>query len=95
MYRSLGNMLKNPNVGILFLKFAGPDGGNSAARLRVNGRARIDEGTDALSDWPGAKRRITIAADYIYPNCPRYIPKVEFFDASTYVPRKGSTPPRP
>ena len=37
MYLSLGNLLRNPQVGILFIDFTSPK------RLRVNGIASIDE----------------------------------------------------
>ena len=42
MYRSLGNVMQNARVGLLFIRFDGTllDG---AARLRVNGRAEIDD----------------------------------------------------
>src|ERR687898_287574 len=36
MYLSMGNLLKNPNVGILFMDFEGRD------RMRVNGEASVD-----------------------------------------------------
>ena len=40
-YQSMGNLLRNPNVGMLFVDFEGQQ------RLRIQGEARIIEG-DAL-----------------------------------------------
>ena len=37
MYKSLGNVLRNPHVGLLFIDFESP------RRLRVNGRATVSE----------------------------------------------------
>jgi predicted pyridoxine 5'-phosphate oxidase superfamily flavin-nucleotide-binding protein len=90
MYRSLGNILRNPAVALLFVKFDAP-----VARLRINGRAQIDERPEALADLPGAKRLIRVKAEYIFPNCPRYIPEMEFKEDSVYSPRCDYTPPEP
>jgi predicted pyridoxine 5'-phosphate oxidase superfamily flavin-nucleotide-binding protein len=94
MYRSLGNILRSPKVGLLFIRFDGTrfDG---AARLRINGRAEIDETSAARENIPGAKRIIRVSADYIYTNCPRYIPKMSSEEPSVYTPRAGQTPPEP
>ena len=95
MYRSLGNINRSPRVGLLFLRFDGHRFDGSAARLRINGRARIDESPDATNDLPGAKRLVRVAVDHIFPNCPRYIPKMELVEPSVYTPKDGYTPPEP
>ena len=95
MYRSLGNILRNPRVGMLFMRFDGQRFDGSAARLRVNGRARIEDGPEAVSGFPGAKRLIRVAVDEIFPNCPRYIPQMEAVEPSIYAPRPNYTPPEP
>ena len=64
MYRSLGNIARNPTVGLLFVTFDG-----TSYRLRLTGQARIDDSEAALADLPGAKRLIRVIADYIYYNC--------------------------
>lgn len=94
MYRSLGNILRNSRVGLLFLCFdeRPPD---APARLRINGRAEIDESADALTGMPGAKRLVRVVADHIFPNCPRYIPRMTLEERSVYAPREGHTPPDP
>jgi predicted pyridoxine 5'-phosphate oxidase superfamily flavin-nucleotide-binding protein len=95
MYRSLGNILKNTRVGLLFLRFDGHRFDGSAARLRINGRARVIDEDASMTDWPGAKRLIRVAVDHIFPNCPRYIPKMDQVAPSVYVPREGCAPPEP
>jgi predicted pyridoxine 5'-phosphate oxidase superfamily flavin-nucleotide-binding protein len=94
MYRSLGNITQNERVGLLFISFDGTQFDGSA-RLRVNGRARIDESPDAIADMPGAKRAVRFVAEHIFTNCPRYIPDMGAGEVSVYTPRDGYTPPDP
>lgn len=89
MYRSWGNVLANPHVGLLFIDFEQP------RRLRVNGRATLDPQDPLLGDWPGAVFVIRIAAEQIFPNCPRYIHKMQLAEHSVYAPRPDYTPPVP
>ncbi len=77
MYRSLGNILKNPNVGILFVKFDA-----KSTRLRINGQARIIDNEEEYAYLPGAKRLVCVTADHIYYNCPRSVPKTAFVEPS-------------
>ena len=95
MYRSLGNILRSPRVGLLFMSFAGNRFDGSAARLRVTGHAHIEDAPSEISDWPGAKRLIRLAVDHIFPNCPRYIPKLLSKEDSIYLPKEGYNPPDP
>lgn len=95
MYRSLGNIRQSSRVGLLFIAFDGRQFDGSAARMRVNGRATIDERPAALADLPGAKRLIRVAVDHIFPNCPRYIPTMTLVERSEFAPRKGYEPPEP
>ena len=94
MYRSLGNVNRNPRVGLLFIRFDGKlfDG---SARLRVNGRAEIDDAPEAVAGLHGAKRLVRFTAEHIFTNCPRYIPKMDLQEASVYLPRAGYEPPDP
>jgi uncharacterized protein len=87
MYLSMGNTLVNPHVGLLFIDFTS----ERPSRLRVNGRARIEE-TDA---WPGAQFAVHVAVDEVFPNCPRYIHRMQLVAPSRFVPREGRTPPVP
>jgi len=94
MYRSLGNIIRNPRVGLMFIRFDGTrfDG---SARLRVNGTAVLDESDAAREGLPGAKRIIRMTAEHIFTNCPRYIPVMATGEGSAYTPRDGYTPPDP
>ena len=86
-YRSLGNLLRSPRAGLLFLRF-GPD----ASRLRVNGTCTLAEVETPL----GPKLRVTLEAREIFPNCPRYIPDLAAGTPSPYLPDDtgiGAKPP--
>ena len=89
MFRSLGNVLVNAAVGLLFIDFESPK------RLRVNGRASIDDADPLLAEFAGAQLVIRVRAERIFPNCPRYIHKTSAAEASPYVPRPGYEPPEP
>src|SRR3546814_12632700 len=87
MYRSLGNILRNPRLGMLFMRFDGQRFDGSAARMRVNGGASIDDSAEAVAGIPGAKRMVRVMVDEIFPNCPRYLPRLAQGELSVYAPR--------
>jgi uncharacterized protein len=89
MYRSWGNVLVNPHVGLLFLDFEQP------RRIRVNGTAQVCDQDPLLSEFPGAVFVIRVVAQKIFPNCPRYIHRMQRVEESPYAPRPGYTPPVP
>lgn len=89
MYRTLGNLSRNPNVGLLFVRFDG-----KSLRMRVNGRASILEDAEAKARHFGAQLVVRIECE-IYPNCPRYVPDLAGAASSPYVPREGEPPPPP
>jgi predicted pyridoxine 5'-phosphate oxidase superfamily flavin-nucleotide-binding protein len=89
MFKSLGNVLANPNVGMLFIDFESP------RRLRVNGRASLSEDDPLLTQFEGAKLIVRVKADAIFPNCPRYIHKMQIVEQSVYAPHEGHVPPVP
>lgn len=89
MFRSLGNILVNPAVGLLFINFEHPE------RLRINGTATLSDDDPLLDDYPGAQLMVRVQAARIFPNCPRYIHTMRFIEHSKYVPRLGYTPPVP
>ncbi|KAA3628114.1 MAG: pyridoxamine 5'-phosphate oxidase [Proteobacteria bacterium] len=69
-FMSLGNILDNPQVGLLFIDFS--DG----ARLRVNGRAMIHDRGEPLLWFDRAPRVIEIVIEQVVPNCAAHIPKL-------------------
>ena len=93
-YRSLGNIVSSARVGLLFIRFDAEAPGRSI-RLRVNGRAEIDESNAASAGTPGAKRLVRVTADHIFPNCPRYIPNLALAEPSVYIPQAGKIAPEP
>jgi len=89
MFKSLGNVLTNPQVGLLFIDFESPK------RLRVNGRASVELDDPLLAQCEGAQLIVRVRAEAIFPNCPRYIHKMQIVEASVYAPCAGRTPPVP
>jgi len=89
MFKSLGNLLVNPQVGMLFIDFESPK------RLRVNGRATMHEDDPLLAEFAGAQVMVRVRAEAIFPNCPRYIHKMKIVEQSVYAPCEGHTPPVP
>ena len=86
-FRSLGNLLANPGVGLLFIDFESP------RRLRVNGRATLIDEPAALARHHGAQLVVRVRAERIFPNCPRYIHRTAGGERSADVPRPGHEPP--
>jgi uncharacterized protein len=89
MFKSLGNLLVNPYVGMLFIDFESPK------RLRVNGRATVHDDDPLLTEFTGAQVIVRIRPEAIFPNCPRYVHKMQFIEQSVYAPRADHTPPEP
>jgi len=90
MFKSLGNLLVNPNVGMLFIAMHG-----KPQRLRVNGTATVSRDDPLLAHTVGAQMIVRITARAIFPNCPRYIPTMELVEPSSYAPQAGCEPPEP
>lgn len=90
MFKSLGNVLVNPHVGLLFIAMHG-----RPQRLRINGTASVSRDDPLLRETIGAQLIVRVAARAIFPNCPRYIPKLELVEPSVYVPRPGCEPVEP
>lgn len=90
MFKSLGNVLVNPEVGLLFIAMHG-----APKRLRVNGTATISDNHPLLKSIAGAQLIITVKARAVFPNCPRYIPELSLAAPSVYSPAAGHEPPEP
>jgi uncharacterized protein len=90
MFKSLGNISVNANVGLLFIAMHG-----KPRRLRVNGSARVSDRDPLLSETVGAQLIVRVTARAIFPNCPRYIPTMQSIEPSIYTPRIGEVPPEP
>jgi predicted pyridoxine 5'-phosphate oxidase superfamily flavin-nucleotide-binding protein len=90
MFKSLGNLVVNPNVGLLFIAMH-----DKPRRLRVNGTAAVNRDDPLLARTVGAQLIVRVTARAIFPNCPRYIPAMQLTEPSIYAPRPGSEPPEP
>jgi predicted pyridoxine 5'-phosphate oxidase superfamily flavin-nucleotide-binding protein len=96
MYKSLGNIAVNPNVGLLFMKFGVEEGpGALYLRLRVSGVARVVDDHPEMGGWPGAQRVVEVRVREVFPNCPRYIPQMAMVAPSRHVPVADAPQPTP
>ena len=91
MYLSLGNLALNPHVGLLFVDFRG----DPPRRLRVNGTASVEDGDPLLARYPRAQFVVRVRVLQVFPNCPRYIHRMELVERSAFVPRPEREPPVP
>ena len=89
MYLSMGNILKNPHVGLLFIDL---EEGN---RLRVNGNASINQQDPLMASYPEAQFIVRVRVSHVFPNCPRYIHQYKLMQRSQFVPKKGCKTPVP
>jgi len=91
MYLSMGNLLVNPHVGMLFIDFFSA----RPSRVRLNGVAGVDEHDELIDGYPGAQFVVRVRASQVFPNCPRYIHRLALVEPSRFVPRAGLKPPIP
>ena len=89
MYRTWGNALVNPHVGLLFMDF------EASKRIRVNGQVQVREDDALRHEFPGSVFVVRVTATHIFPNCPRYMHKMEMVAHSVYAPRLDYVPPVP
>lgn len=89
MFRSLGNVLVNDRVALLFVNFEHPD------RLRIRGTAVLADDDPLRSTWDGAQAVVRVTVAQAFPNCPRYIHRMALGDLSVFAPAPGHRPPEP
>lgn len=85
MFRSLGNIAANANVGLLFITMDA-----SPKRLRVSGQATLALDAASTKNFTGAQALIRVTPHHIFPNCPRYIPDLPNAAPSKFVPVAGA-----
>jgi len=90
MFKSLGNIVVNPHVGLLFIAM-----GETPRRLRVNGRAELVRDDPRIEATPGAQLLVKVTPTDIFPNCPRYVPNMTLVEGSAYLPAAGMPPVEP
>jgi len=89
MYLSLGNVLVNPQVGMLLIDFLS----ERPSRMRIEGTATIAEHGELAWEYPGAQFIVRVQVQRVFPNCPRYIHRMALVEPSPYVPRDGQPTP--
>jgi len=89
MFLSFGNLMRNPNVGLLFIDFV------RGWRTRVDGTAQVADDDPLVGLWREAQFVVRVTPRAIYPNCPRYIHRMQPVERSAYVPREGCSTPVP
>lgn len=88
-YMTGGNILETGKAGLLFIDF------QNQWRMRLNGTATIDFDDPLKSEWPEAQFVVRVTAEEVFPNCPRYIHKMELVERSVFVPKASCETPDP
>jgi uncharacterized protein len=89
MYLTVGNLVVNPRVGLLFIDL------EHGTRLRVNGEASIDPTDPLLATSPGAQLVVRVTTRAVFANCRRYVHRYQLLEASPFVPAAGAAAPVP
>ncbi|MET1001574.1 MAG: pyridoxamine 5'-phosphate oxidase family protein [Acidimicrobiia bacterium] len=89
MFLSLGNISAQAHVGMLFIDFVRPN------RLRVNGVATVALEDPLCAEMPGAIGVVRVQTTQVFPNCNRYIHKMEPVERSPFVPKPAAAAPIP
>jgi uncharacterized protein len=72
LYNSLGNIIENPHIGLLFINF------EFQRRARVNGIATLIEADEEIrAIWPRAKAAVKVEIEQAYDNCAARIPRLK------------------
>ena len=91
-YRTLGNIVANPAIGLLFVDFAG------SRRLRINGDATVVFAVNDptfVATFEGAEAVVVLQLRHAFPNCPRYVHDLAAGTISEFAPAPGHEPPKP
>ena len=89
MFLSMGNVVVHAAVGLLFIDF------ERQRRMRVDGSASIDRDEALLAHYPEAQFVVRVTAERVFPNCPRYIHRLQLVERSPFVPRAQQQTPIP
>ncbi|MEL7296834.1 MAG: pyridoxamine 5'-phosphate oxidase family protein [Pseudomonadota bacterium] len=89
MFLSMGNIHETRHIGLLFMSFETPQ------RLRVQGKACLQEDADSLALFPGANMVVQVDITSCFVNCARYIHKHSRVEHSPYIPDDLGNQPFP
>ena len=87
MFYSMGNLIGNGQIGMLFIDFEKPH------RLRLQGTASVNDGDPLLEDYAEAQLVVRVTVTQIFRNCPRYVHRYAKLKPSEYVPRSACETP--
>jgi uncharacterized protein len=87
MFYSMGNLLGNCQVGMLFVNFEKPH------RLRLQGNAVVGDNDPLLQEYSEAQLVVRVTVTEIFRNCPRYVHRYKGIQASEFVPRSTRDTP--
>lgn len=87
MFNSAGNILSHAKVGMLFIDW------EHGWRMRINGSATIDFEHPLMSEYPEAQFLVLVTVERVYPNCPRYIHRMQLVERSKFVPHADCETP--
>jgi uncharacterized protein len=89
MYLSLGNIAQTSQVGLLFVDF------ERGRRMRVNGVAVVATEDPLLAEYPRAQSVVRVTVTDVFPNCGRYVHRLQLVERSRFTPRADCEPPVP
>ena len=87
MFYSMGNLLGNRQIGMLFVNFEKPH------RLRLQGIASVDDHDPLLAEYAEAQLIVRVGVTEIFRNCPRYVHRYKKVEPSEFVPRSTRETP--
>ncbi len=87
MFYSMGNITSSGKVGLLFMDFEKP------IRLRVQGVASVSNDDPLMDAYKEAQLVVRVAVTHAFPNCPRYVHRMQRAETSRYVPREDTATP--
>ena len=87
MFYSMGNLIGNAQVGMLFVSFETPH------RLRLQGIASVNDDDPLLRDYAEAQLVVRVAVTEIFRNCPRYVHRYAKVEPSKFVPHAARQTP--
>ena len=90
MYRSLGNIVDTPRIGMLFIRQDDRPG-----RIRVHGTAEVLTDPAACEGFDGAEAIVEVTIGRTFVNCPRYVHDLSSGELSPFAPAPGYQPPEP
>ena len=88
MYLSWGNALRQPGAS-----GCSSSTGSASGVCASTARRRSTTTIRCSAAWPGAQFVVRVTVREVYPNCPRYIHRMELVERSRFVPRPEEEPP--